>query len=83
MLQMAPVTAISRQSEGDRAFVVRHGSGEVSTARCLLMATGAAKPNIPSGVEGIELAEGYEVHDIDPDRFLNKRRIGFSIKGDV
>ncbi len=42
--------------------------------RCarLLMATGALAPHIPDA-EGIELAEGYETHDIDPTRFENKR----------
>jgi thioredoxin reductase len=37
------------------------------------MATGAVMPYIPEDIEGIELAEGYEVHEIDPQRFANKR----------
>ncbi|MGH8652239.1 MAG: NAD(P)-binding domain-containing protein, partial [Gammaproteobacteria bacterium] len=48
-------------------------AGNAYHCRCLLMATGAIKPNIPADIEGIELAEGYETHDIDPKRFINKR----------
>ncbi len=68
-----PVTSVAREADGKRDFVLTDGNGETYRGECLLMATGTVKPNIPSDIEGIELAEGYEVHDIDPERFINKR----------
>ncbi len=67
------VTSIDREAEGDRRFIVTDRQGRQYTAKCLLMATGTVKPSIPAEIEGIEHAEGYEVHDIDPARFINKR----------
>ena len=65
------VESISRDASGD--FILTCANGSERRCRCLLMATGAVKPRIPEEIEGIELAEGYEVHDIDPERFTNKR----------
>jgi len=67
------VTRIEREAGGTRHFILTDSNGGHYSAPCLLMATGAVKPNIPSDIEGIELAEGYEVHEIDPERFTNKR----------
>jgi len=66
-------TAATRAATGhaETHFVVTAG-GEQYACRVLLMATGPVRPNIPD-IEGIELAEGYEVHDIAPERFENKR----------
>ena len=67
------VSSVTREAEGDRRFILTDQHGSQCSARCLLMATGAVQPNIPTDIEGIELAEGYEVHEIDPERFTNKR----------
>ena len=67
------VTWIDRETEGDRNFVLTDQNGAQYTSRCLFMANGAVKPNIPMGIEGIENIEGYEVHDPAPERFTNKR----------
>ena len=48
-------------------------NGEEYTCRHLIMATGPCRPRIPEHIDGIELAEGYEDHDIDPKRFENKQ----------
>ena len=68
----SPVKHISRETDGDKLFVLRDAGGNEYRCKTLLLGTGPVKPNIPD-VEGIELAEGYEVHDIDPARFINKR----------
>lgn len=67
------VTWIDRETEGDKNFILTDQAGNQYSAKCLLMATGTVKPNVPEGIEGIELAEGYENHDIDTKRFINKR----------
>jgi thioredoxin reductase len=67
------VSAISRQTDGERNFILSDRQGQEYQCRCLLMATGAVKPNIPENIEGIELAEGYEGLDTNPERFINKR----------
>lgn len=66
------VTHISREAEGQRRFILTDQNGNQMSAQCLLMATGTVKPNIPK-IEGEELIEGYEVHDIELSRFTNKR----------
>ena len=67
------VAAIARAPEGPGRFVLTDTHGTQYTCARLLMATGALMPYIPDDIEGIELAEGYEVHEIDPLRFENKR----------
>ena len=64
------VSNIARDEAG--RFVLTDTQGQQYRCARLLMATGALEPRIPA-VEGIELAEGYETHDIDPTRFENKR----------
>ena len=61
---------IARDEAGH--FVLTDTQGQQYGCARLLMATGALEPRIPP-VEGIELAEGYETHEIDPTRFENKR----------
>ncbi len=67
----AKVESIARDASGD--FILSCRKGGERRCRCLLMATGAVKEHIPEEIEGIELAEGYENHDINPTRFTNKR----------
>lgn len=64
------VTRVDRDGEG---FVVDTAGGPRYRCRVLLMALGAYRPRIPDEIEGIELAESYESHDIDIERFRNKR----------
>jgi len=64
------VIQIGRDETGH--FVLTDAQDNQYCATRLFMATGALAPRIPD-VEGIELAEGYETHDIDPTRFENKR----------
>jgi thioredoxin reductase len=56
-------------------FVVTAANGAQYSCRALLMATGAARPDIPEEIEGIELAEGYETLNHDADYYNNKRVI--------
>jgi len=67
------IQQITREGTDDRHFALTDTAGNAYHGRCLLIATGAIKPNIPADIEGIELAEGYETHNIDPERFINKR----------
>lgn len=67
-----PVKSISRETDGERNFVLTDSKGNEYRCAQLLLATGAVKPHIPD-VEGIELAEGYEDYDTCPDRYNNKR----------
>ena len=53
-------------------FAVTDQVGRTFRARCILLATGAIGPWLPA-VDGIELAEGYENHDLDGNRYRNKR----------
>lgn len=66
------ITAIARPDGPAGGFVLTDQAGNGYHGSLLLMATGAVGPRLPD-VEGIELAEGYEHHDIDRTRFENKR----------
>jgi thioredoxin reductase len=66
------VINISRKTDVARHFVLTTCCGKEYHCKRLLLATGPIKPNIPE-IEGIELAEGYEDYDINPNRFKNKR----------
>ena len=65
---------ISRETEGDKLFVLTDADGQHQyKCKTLLLATGPVKPNLPD-IEGIELAEGYEDHDPeDLAKYTNKR----------
>jgi thioredoxin reductase len=58
--------------DGQDGFAVRVASGEVYRCQRLLMATGAVAPYIPADIEGIEHAEGYETHSLDPAEYQGK-----------
>ena len=58
------VDHISR--DGEDGFAVRVTSGQTYRCQRLLMATGAVGPYLPADIEGIEHADGYETHSLDP-----------------
>lgn len=58
------VDYISR--EGQDGFAVRVASGQTYRCQRLLMATGAVGPYLPEDIQGIEHAESYETHSLDP-----------------
>ena len=64
--------AAVRSSEGS-GFVLTDAAGEVYACDRLLMATGVVAPRIPTEIEGIDLAEGYEDHSLDCSLYENKR----------
>lgn len=66
------IAKITRETDGERHFVLTTSDGMEYRCRRLIMATGAVKPIIPD-IEGIELAENYADYDTDPKRFNNKR----------
>ena len=60
-------TRVSRISRnGDGGFAVETDAGETYHAPRVLMATGAVGPYIPADIEGIEHADSYEAHSLDP-----------------
>jgi thioredoxin reductase len=61
------VDHISR--DGVDGFAVRVASGQVYRCQRLLMATGAVAPYLPADIEGIEYAEGYETHSVNPEDY--------------
>ena len=61
--------------DGKANFIVTAVDGSQYSCRALLMATGAARPDLPDDIEGIELAEGYETLEHDADHYNNKRVI--------
>lgn len=67
-----PIEHVSREKDAEKLFVLTDANGKKYSCKRLLLATGPVKPNIPD-VEGIELAEGYEDFDINPERYKNKR----------
>ncbi len=66
------ISGITRQ-QNHGLFVLTDSDGKQYTCQRLLMATGPSVPLIPDDIEGIELAEGYEDHDINPASYENKR----------
>jgi thioredoxin reductase len=66
------INAIARGAGEAGGFVLTDEAQATYHCDRLLMATGAVGPYVPD-IEGIELAEGYEHHDIDRTRFENKR----------
>lgn len=67
------ITLVDREKNGDKQFVLTDANDNIYKCSCLLLATGAVAPYIPYEIEGIELAEGYENHDIDPKPYENQR----------
>jgi thioredoxin reductase len=66
-----PIVRIARESNHGN-FVLTDREGNTYSCKRLLLATGAIKPLIPP-IEGIELAAGYENHELDPEYYANKR----------
>lgn len=66
----ARVASISRNAEG--VFVITDTNGNQLSCDRVLMGTGACAPYMPSDIDGIECAAGYEDHDIDPAVYQNK-----------
>ncbi len=66
------VKMIARQKNEERLFVLTVDNGVEYSCKRLILATGPVKPNIPD-VEGIDLAEGFEDYDVNPERYKNKR----------
>ena len=63
------VNSISRNSDG---FLVEDKAGNHYHARVLIMATGLFKEYLPD-IPGIELAETYKQHSINPEDYTNQR----------
>ncbi len=53
-------------------FVLNDKTGRRYTCERLLVGTGACAPHLPNDIEGIEMAEGYEDHELDPTHYENK-----------
>ena len=62
------------RSEHDAMKRHKHLNTDVQNvfSRVLLLATGLWKPNIPTDIQGIEHAVGYEDMTIDPDFYSGK-----------
>ncbi len=67
------ITSIDKSRSGHSNFILTDTEGKEYTCSCLLMATGATGPSIPQEIEGIELAEEYNTHEINPKFYDNKR----------
>src|SRR4051812_43597262 len=67
------ITSIVPLENGEKGFHLTDNQGREYWCRCLVMGTGAVKPDIPD-LPGIELAEGYEDWILEnPERYNNKR----------
>jgi len=64
------VTAVKKNEEDH--FVLIDSDGNELTSKRLIVATGIFKPYIPN-IPGVELCENYVDHDIDPEKYANKR----------
>lgn len=63
------IVHVSRDGEG---FRLTSAQGDEITCRCLVVATGVPKENIPS-INGIELCETYGTHSVEKSEYENKR----------
>jgi thioredoxin reductase len=54
-------------------FRIDTADGEVYECEVLLCALGTVAPFVPTEIEGIELAIGYEDMTLDPDAYRGKR----------
>lgn len=64
-------TRVKTIDRGD-TFQVTTDGGDRLNARCVVIATGVSKENIPA-IPGIELCEQYSDVDINPANFVNQR----------
>jgi thioredoxin reductase len=67
------ISLIDQTQNGSTLFHLTDTNGNEYACARLFMATGTMKPNIPQDIEGVELAETYEDHNIDPKYYENKR----------
>ncbi|HZD10506.1 MAG TPA: NAD(P)-binding domain-containing protein [Candidatus Binatia bacterium] len=65
-------TEVARVCKEGGDFVLIDGEGETYRAECLVVATGLFKPYIPD-FPGAELCDNYIDHDVDPQKYVNKR----------
>ena len=66
------VMNIGRAASQPDIFTIRLENGEVIQADVIFMACGAMKENIPN-IPGIELADTYAKHDLDQNKYANRR----------
>ncbi|GIJ76586.1 Thioredoxin reductase [Micromonospora phaseoli] len=64
-------TAVERIEATGNGFVVHTATGPIG-ARCVVVATGWGRPNVPP-IRGIEHAVGYEEMDVDPRHYAGQR----------
>ncbi|WP_284740320.1 NAD(P)-binding domain-containing protein [Amycolatopsis sp. RTGN1] len=64
------VARISRTADG---FALRTESGNTYSCRRVFMATGACAPLIPDDIDGVDLVDTYEEHDLDQELYKNAR----------
>lgn len=64
------IVSVERNEEG--LFLLTDTHGRRYSSERLLVGTGACAPYVPREIDGIDLAEGYEDHDIDPARYENR-----------
>ncbi|MFK7974601.1 MAG: NAD(P)-binding domain-containing protein [Halioglobus sp.] len=65
------VTKITRNEEQD--FLVTTNNGDQYRCKVLLLGLGTTEPLMPTEIEGIELATGYEKQELDLELYKNKR----------
>ncbi len=65
------VSRISRDADGE--FTLSIDDGSEYRCRVLLMALGAVAPHVAKEIEGIELTTSYDDHELDLERYRNKR----------
>ena len=65
-------TDVRRVSREGGLFIVTDATGQRYTARCLVLATGPARENLPP-IPGLELCETYAGHSTDAAEYRNQR----------
>jgi thioredoxin reductase len=73
---------VSISGGGGNPFCVTDDQGRHDECRVVLMATGAVRPHIPKGIEGLEHTLGYEDHPIDV-AFYSGKRVAIIGKGNA
>jgi len=72
-LKISYNTCVEQISRPDGRFHLQASDGDTFVCETLLCALGTVAPYIPSEIEGIELAIGYEEMSLDPDDYRGKR----------
>lgn len=60
-------------ADAEANFLVHDSAGNRWSCTRLFVATGACAPYRPPEIEGLELAESYERHELDPRSYQNQR----------